>query len=95
MIISNGMMRNLPDVDKTELKVKDEENIQAQTCENKVDVHKDSNDGLNTSQLLASLMNYWSAPMISNDDYKVLQECYYELDKKVAVLAAMVSHIKQ
>ena len=29
MIISNGMMRNLPDVDKTELKVKDEENIQA------------------------------------------------------------------
>lgn len=82
MIISNGMMRNLPDVDKTELKVKDEENIQAQTCENKVDVHKDSNDGLNTSQLLASLMNYWSAPMISMMTTKNCTNVITNLTKK-------------
>lgn len=95
MIISNGMMRNIPDVDKTELKVKDEDNIQAQTCESKVEVHKDNAEGFNAAQMLAGLMNLWTTPMGTNADYEKLHECYHELDKKVAVLEAMLNHIKQ
>lgn len=92
MMISNGMMRNAPEVEKTELKIKDENTTQAQSCENNVEIHKDS-ETLGLSSLITALSAFM-LPTATTYDVKELKECYHELDKRIAVVEALLHHSK-
>lgn len=92
MMISNGMMRNAPEIEKTELKIKDENTTQAQSCENNVEIHKDS-EMLGLGSLLTTLVSIMM-PTIATYDVKEMKECYHELDKRIAVVEALLHHSK-
>lgn len=87
-MISNGMMRNTPEVEKTELKIKDENTTQTQTCENNVDIHKES-DTLGLSSLLTGLTSLMM-PSISLHEIKELDDCYHDLNARLMVVEKLV-----
>lgn len=93
MMMSNGMMRNASEnnVDKTDIKIKDENTTQAQSCENNVEIHRDS-DMLGLSSFLTGL-SALVMPTISSRELKELDDYYHDLDKRIAVVEALIQHI--
>lgn len=101
MMMSNGILRNVPEsmsTEKTETKIKDEDTTQ--TCENNVSISKDEmSDSFGLVSMLTALMSM----LMTNDSksygdidmkskYELLDNKYHELDKKIAVLDAIINH---
>lgn len=88
MIISNGMIRNATEIDKNEVKTKEDNTTQAQSCENSVEIHKE-NGIANLGSLITGLSSMIMTP-VSLQEIKELDDCYHDLNARLMVVEKLV-----
>lgn len=89
MMISNGMMKNMADMNDKKEETK-EENTSTPVNDKKDELYKDVDSLNNLMLILSSIMT----PTTTSQEIKELRNCYHDLDKRVAVLENLMKYLK-